>query len=71
MNQMTEENNGELFRYSGPVYFRPIGRGICFERPFVHRGEERPADSLQFEEMFDGDYEMEVVIRRRPEPSTP
>jgi hypothetical protein len=54
-----------LFEYKGDVYFRPIGRGICFVEPFIWRGEQMPADQLQLEEMFDGDYTMEVVIRRR------
>jgi len=62
---MSDEKGEVLFEYSGHVYFRPIGRGISFERPFIWRGEEVPADRLQLEEMFEGDYEIEVVIRRR------
>lgn len=65
---MDEEQNSderEVFRYSGPVYFRPCQRGIAFERPFMWRGEEVPADRLQLEELFEGDYEIEVVVRRR------
>jgi hypothetical protein len=64
MSDEETQDEREVFRYDGPVYFRPIGRGICFSRPFMWRGEEVPADRLQVEELFEGDFEMEIVIRR-------
>lgn len=64
---MSDEEREIVFKYNGPVYFRPIGRGVCFEQPFTWCGEEVSADRLQLEELFEGDYEMEVVVRRRAE----
>lgn len=62
---MSDKKHGEIvFEYKGSAYFRPIGRGVCLAEPFMWRGEQVPADRLQFEELFEGDYEMEVVIRR-------
>lgn len=53
-----------VFEYHGGVYFRPIGRGIAFNEDFTYRGEVRNKDELQLEDLFDGDYEMDVVIRK-------
>ena len=55
-----------LFEYSGKAYFRPVGRGICFEEPALWRGEwQNPRNFVQLEDLFEGQtVHMTVTIRR-------
>ena len=61
-NEMQEPellSGGEvLFEYSGPIYNRPCGRGICL-------GDEDPERYLEY--VIDGgNYYLEVVVRKLP-----
>ena len=50
-----EREDGMIFRFTGEIYNRPCGRGIWIGENFDHLDEQIP----------EGEYEAEIVIRRK------